>query len=539
MPALKQYRCLLTLPITVSVLACITILSGSAAGQNDALSPARRNAEEIIDPHFTGKDCDICHPGSPEAGDRNLGLKFGGDDIAMCNSCHQTEYLSGDLHPVAVSPPEGDSVRVPDEFPLYAGKITCRTCHDVYLQCRPLPALQFKNTNFLRGAPYQKTIDICFRCHNREAYKKTNPHEQRDEAGNILRERCLYCHQSLPDPEKAAAITDVTFKTETSTFCFACHGEEEKLHPARANHAVTVPQNMLGSIESAEKKHQVSLPLFDGSVFCGTCHNPHDRGIIKREAAAKVADEKLRLRLGAAYQLCVACHSDKEDMAERVTAIAIQDRDLAATGTGADIPSYHKSFVEKKCRACHSITREQPEPPAVYQMCFLADCHDASLMAGRFKHDDAEKGNCLLCHSQHGSQYGAHIRSDQQKLCRACHPLLEHSEETAEASAGGPEPGEDFHDYYLQLFRKLLPDQELSCRYCHGEDHSAMVYKKGITSCYQCHTFIQELIAGVPGKPLNIHATLSGFPKSRCTECHNPHSSSYPYLLREEPDSYQ
>lgn len=500
------------------------------------LSPDQvRPPEEIIDPHFTGKDCDICHEGSPRPGDRNLGLKFGGDDIAMCNSCHQTEYLRGDLHPVAITPPQGDAVRVPPELPLYGGKITCRTCHDVFLQCQLQPAVKFENINFLRGAPYKKTVDLCFRCHNPEVYRKTNPHEQLDEEGNILKERCLYCHQSIPDPETATSIEAVTFKTETSTFCFACHGEEEKLHPAKANHVVAVPEEMLGAIASAEAKAGVSLPLFRGEVFCGTCHNPHDRGIIKREAAAKVADEKLRLRLEASYELCVACHSDKEDLPGRVTDITIQDKDLSFKGTVEDVPSYHKSFLEKKCRACHSITRENPEPPTVYKMCFLADCHDASLVAGAFKHPDAQEGNCLLCHSQHGSRYGGHIVNDQQKLCKACHPLLT----PMEGRDSGEEKGEDFHDYYLELFRKLLPDQEISCRYCHGEDHSAAIYEKGIVSCYRCHNYTRELIKNKPGKAINIHETLKGFAWHNCTHCHNPHSSSFPYLLKEEPESYK
>ena len=533
--------CALSALIVAAVLTCADITFGIGTGENEVPSPVRPlPLEEIINPHFTGKDCDICHAGTPREGDRNVRLKFGGDDIAMCNSCHQNESLKGDLHPVGIIPPApGGPASVPPDLPLYQGTVTCRTCHEVFLQCRVQPSVQFENINFLRGAPYKKTVDLCFRCHNKEAYAKTNPHEQRDQAGAVLKERCLYCHQSVPDPDSSASIADVAFKTETSTFCAACHGEEEKFHPARANHIVQVPEEMAGPIEAAEKKKAVSLPLFKGEIFCGTCHNPHDQGIIKREAAAKVADEKLRLRLSASFELCVACHSEKEDLPQRETAIVIEDKELFIAETTGDIPSYHKSFLEKKCRACHSITRENPEPPVVYKMCFLADCHNASLVAERFKHGDIEQGNCLLCHSQHGSQYGAHIISDQQKLCKACHPLLTPKEETVTPETGGKEMGEDFHDWYLALFRKLLPNQEISCRYCHGEDHSAGIYEKGIASCYQCHNYTKALIKGKPGKPKNIHETLADFTENKCTFCHNPHSSPFPHLLKEEPDFYK
>ena len=516
--------------VFLTVPAAISTETEGDSSKVQVLSP-----EEIIDPHFTGKDCDVCHETAPEPGDEDLSLKFGGDDVAMCNSCHQTEYVKGDLHPVNIVPPKGDAVRVPDELPLYDGKVTCRTCHDTYMQCQAKPSVQFENIYFLRGAPYKKTTDLCFRCHNIEAYKKTNPHEQLDTKGNILKERCLYCHQSLPDPDSVSGIEEVKFKTETSTFCAACHGEEETFHPANANHMRAPSQDMLTAIEAAEKKYEVILPLFKGEVFCGTCHNPHDKGIIKRGEANKGSEAEKKVRLDWSYDLCVACHNEKEDLSTREVDINIKDEDLIIFTRGEDIPSYHKSFLEKKCRACHTITRESPERPIVYKMCFQTDCHDASLVGGPFKHSDALKGNCLLCHAQHGSQHGAHAVNDQQKLCKACHPLLGGMEEDGKED----EKGEDFHDYYLTLFKKLVPDQEMTCSYCHGEDHSKRVYEKGIVSCYQCHNYTKNLIKGKKGKPKNIHETFIRFIRNNCTLCHNPHSGPYPNLLKEEPESYK
>jgi len=531
----KTIRWFTTLALTLSLGFFSLPLGLPMEQEEDSALDQVRPPEEIIDPHFTGKDCNVCHELAPEPGDKDLQLKFGGDDIAMCNSCHQTEYVKGDLHPVDIVPPEGDSIRVPAELPIYEGKITCRTCHDVYMQCKAQPSLQFENINFLRGAPYKKIIDLCFRCHNIEVYKKTNPHEQLDEEGNIVKERCLYCHQSLPDPDSVSGIEEVTFKTDTSTFCAACHGEEEALHPAKANHILIPPQEMLTAIEASEKKFGVILPLFKGELFCGTCHNPHDKGIIKREEASRGSEAEQRLRLDRSYDLCIACHSEKEDLFTREVDIDIQDKDLILTTRGEDIPSYHKSFLEKKCRACHLITRESPERPIVYKMCFQTDCHDASLVGERFKHTDALKGNCLLCHSQHGSQYGAHIVNDQQKLCKSCHPLLS----GVEVSEKEEEKGEDFHNYYITLFRKLVRDQEVTCSYCHGEDHSERINQEGIVTCYQCHNYIKKLVKGEQGKPKNIHETFIRFIRNKCTLCHNPHSAPYPYLLKEEPESYK
>lgn len=495
-----------------------------------------KDEEEVINPHFTGKHCEECHVSAPQPGDKNLKLKFGGDDIAMCNSCHEKENVKGELHPVGIAPSVGEAVTIPKELPLYDGKVTCRTCHDVYLQCQAEPAAQFENINFLWGAPYKKVTEFCFRCHNRDVYAKTNPHEQVDDEGNVDEKQCLYCHESLPDPDAVTDITGVNFKTKQSTFCAACHGEEETLHPAKANHMHKPSEEMLAAIEASEEKYNVILPLFEEHVFCGTCHNPHDKGIIQREAAAKGAEAEYKLRLDRSKDMCVACHSDKEEVSARdIPLEEIQRTDLIPVTKGEGIPSYHKAFLEKKCRACHAVTREEPGVPNVFKMCFVSDCHDTpALLGARFTHKDAAEGNCLLCHSQHGSQFGAHIVNDQQKLCRACHPLLPPIEEDE-----AQQQKQDLHDYYYGLFQETVPEQELTCGYCHGEDHSGLVKEKGIIVCYQCHNYIEQLVKDERGGTENIHENLPRFAGNNCTVCHNPHSAPYEFLLREEPESYK
>jgi len=525
--------------IIAAALCCMAFM-GPAAGQERGQAgeeAAAVSPEEIIDPHFTGKHCDTCHLSVPEPGDADPRLAFGADDVAMCNSCHDSEYVTADLHPVNIVPRrEENTVRVPEDLPLYGGRITCRTCHDVVLQCLGKPSDQYRNINFLRGAPYQKTTDLCFRCHQRDAYKKTNPHEQLDPEGRIIEDRCLYCHQSLPDQGIDAAVPSVTFKTETSTFCASCHGEEEALHPAGVNHIQQPDEDMLSAIAAAERTHDVILPLFRGAIFCGTCHNPHDEGVITRSAAARGAAEELKLRLDGKKEICVACHSEKEEIPpEKIDPADIRQLDaLIPLSRGEGIPSYHQSFIEKKCRACHSITPDDPGPPMVYKMCFQADCHDTSLIQKPFKHGEALQAHCLLCHSQHGSQFGAHIVNDQQKLCKACHPFLGAPDDSEKTDAG-----DDYHGLYYGLFEELVSDQEMTCSYCHGEDHSGRVSGTGIIPCYRCHNYIERLVRNKPGRQPDIHHSLDGFAGRTCTSCHDPHSSIYPDLLKDQPETYQ
>ena len=515
--------CILTAALVFSLFRTVPSLSAA-----DKKTVSNKSQVEVVDPHFTGRDCDVCHAKVPKAGQKDLWLKFEGDDVEMCNSCHMSEYVKGDFHPVGSLPVKGDSVTIPDALPLYGGRVTCRTCHDVYMQCSAQPSIQFENINFLRGAPYKKTTDICFRCHNRDDYKKTNPHEQKDADGNVLKQQCLYCHQSFADPDTVSDMDQVAFKTDTSTFCAACHGEEESFHPANTNHMRAVSEDMVAVIKDAEKKYGVILPLFKGKIFCGTCHNPHDSGIIIRDEASKGSDKEYKLRLDWSYDLCVACHIDKEGLRSQEIKIKLHDMDPSLQ-RHKEVPHYHKSFVDKKCRACHSITRENSQRPTVYKTCFQADCHDASLVGKTFSHTDAREGNCLLCHNAHGSLYGAHILNDQQKLCKACHPLFGKRDEEAGA-------GEDLHGYYLALMKKLVPDREITCSGCHGENHGEKILETGIGPCYRCHNYIKELISGKKDKPKDVHDT---FKRTQCSECHEPHSSDYQYLLKEEPETYR
>ena len=506
------------------------------------------DTETLIDPHFTGKNCDVCHSALPEVMSTDKKLKFKGDDIAMCNSCHDREYLRGDLHPVGIMPGATSAVTIPAEFPLFNGRLTCRTCHQVYLQCVEKPAAQYENLYFLRGGPYEKTVDLCFKCHPPSAYTKINPHEQVSPEGILLEKQCLYCHQSLPEPEKASGISDVRFLTQSSTFCAACHGNQEQAHPANATHMTETTAEMRDHIRAAEKRFQVSLPLFNGKIFCGTCHNPHDRNVIQRKAAAKGAAAENKLRLDWAQDLCVACHPEKENITPQEICMAVTPAKNAAKKTECrtchetgPVPddtggpaAHHKSFIEKKCRACHRITREQPEPPVVYKMCFLSGCHDTGILNNTFKHPDALQANCLFCHNQHGSRFGAHIVNDQQKLCKACHTLLSGTPE-----AGAQSAAQDLHAYYYGLMARLLPDQEASCSFCHGADHSNVRPDQKPVLCYRCHNAIRDRVIRVKGTANNIHETLSQFADNKCTFCHDPHSSPHPALLKQERDTYR
>ena len=85
-------RNLVIFSVTLLTIFCIRI--GSAFPQNDI-------QEEMVNPHWTGKDCIECHVEEYPRG-KNAPLKFGGDSVKLCNRCHETEFARTDIHPVGV-----------------------------------------------------------------------------------------------------------------------------------------------------------------------------------------------------------------------------------------------------------------------------------------------------------------------------------------------------------------------------------------------------------------------------------------------------
>ena len=94
------------------------------------------------------------------------------------------------IHQADVNPSDEKKTKIPPDLPLEDGKVTCLTCHDLYRQCQK----QEVDKVSLRGMPYRKATDFCFKCHDQKSYVMLDPHEQLDKKGEIVTEKCLYCH---------------------------------------------------------------------------------------------------------------------------------------------------------------------------------------------------------------------------------------------------------------------------------------------------------------------------------------------------------
>jgi hypothetical protein len=286
--------------ITAMATTQMLISDIALAEQNtgDKSSPTPGYLSSSFNLHYTGMYCRECHEKIPEAGG-NAFLKFGGDFTKLCK-CHYNS--PGDyIHPVDIEPSEKKAI-IPKDFPLKNGKISCATCHDLYLQCQKST---IKKTS-LRGAPFGKRTDFCFKCHNKRDYVMLDAHKQLDDKNKIVQEICLYCHAEMPD-EKHASYQEVKLIGSLEVICQRCHAIKGK-HSGNFNHLIKPSEKGLARMKEMEKKFDIILPLDEnGKMTCITCHNPHQKGVIPAErAGAKGADSKFRHRLPG--KLCIECH---------------------------------------------------------------------------------------------------------------------------------------------------------------------------------------------------------------------------------------
>lgn len=516
------------LPLTFVFLTVI-LPCKNTIGQEANSAAAAETGKTIVNPHFTGNHCQECHvEEKPQKG--QAGLKYEGDDIKLCNSCHETEFARADIHPVGVTLLGEMKANFPVDWPLHEGKLSCLTCHDAYLQMAKNFPIKMTNPKFVRGGPYKALSDFCFSCHHEEEYQKTNPHRQLDDQGNIIEKSCLLCHLSVPDPQVTENIGQASFKGELAMYCISCHAKERSGHPARGDHLVILPDSMKKSLTAQMHTLIVDLPLDGQTIFCGTCHNPHQKGVIQREAAKRGSGEQFFLRLNGHYELCISCHADKKIEQEKQEDQAKQDyRQFSAK-----IVSTHEPVLQNKCKACHAITADNMGKPERAFLCFKEGCHKPELIENKYLHERSVLDNCSLCHRSHSSGHKKLLRNEPDEQCRTCHPLIRNEKEDAFKSIDLTKSTEDHHIFMRYLKTTPVP-AGYDCGFCHSPQHKKQIVQLNMRVCSECHIYIQSIFAKAAKSNFNVHQT---FKEKSCIVCHYPHTGPYPYQLREEPNSY-
>lgn len=292
---------------------------------NSLLERKQITTEQVPNPHWDQTGCAACHTAKPTKNELQLRTK---DVSRMCGNCHDKLSHDSFFHPTEITPSKSKKKRMSKAFKkflnnkdLSKGQITCLTCHDVVKQCY---TSKFKekgsNHEFFRSGPYTSRTALCFNCHNKNNYKRFNPHKQISKNGKIYKATCLMCHLNSKHIFKNAKNNDISLESQEfnvgndwKNMCTGCHpwkphpGGELAFGKKVPNHLVVPKKYTLETMQETLKKKKVYMPVepHSGKVYCGTCHNVHEKGILKGRYKQKGANSKFRLR---EKKMCKNCH---------------------------------------------------------------------------------------------------------------------------------------------------------------------------------------------------------------------------------------
>jgi predicted CXXCH cytochrome family protein len=270
-------------------------------------------------PHFNKEKCLDCHLTKPNDAS-NAQILFEGDVVKLCESCHDGKKAAREWHKVGMEVSE-------TSLPLKEKKVICITCHDIKSE-HFTPDLQDTNPNFLyendskpmmtytwtlKESPIyvQNRYNLCYKCHDEKQYRQFSPHKRqinRNE-GTVNKAMCLLCHSRVPR-RKTDKVDNFHLRFENTSFCTGCHpGKTETDHPLEKNHYnLKVTLKTGTNIRRVEKREKLFIPVVNERISCFSCHNTHEKGVLRNSFTRKGESAKGRLRFGE-LDPCSICHA--------------------------------------------------------------------------------------------------------------------------------------------------------------------------------------------------------------------------------------
>jgi|GEM_PF-1145182 len=506
--------CLFTGMLLTVTLCAATLAYGIDRNREDtqALRKFATRYGDIVNNSHLDLSCNACHKTIPE--DTNVlavlaTLKE--RPSALCTGCHP-DYAN--IHPSDHEP----TMKTPELLPLDdRGNITCTTCHRMHD-----PTAEYKLLRGFLDGEFQHRRDLCFSCHGAD-FSELNPH--RAQGGQ---KRCTFCHVTVPSLTDTAET--VRFRTNVIQMCNFCHDVQSRFHPLNVDPNIEIPDG---------------LPRGkDGSINCGTCHNPHGEADTVHFLRKQYV-QSIEVGTGRAHGEdpdCNACHVGKQTPGEPVKlrfGANITVLCNSCHGTSSDI---HPVDI----RIPRGIRRPDELPLSEDKRITCLTCHDVECKVfdrQEKKEADVSLG-AILSGDKEAIQKALYTRGEKplpdsvsqvitrffdrnrgvNDLCFKCHP--------EEQFLGfSPHMGIDY--------RKMDVIDSKYCRYCHDIDPSrgagtleqvAFISNPRMI-CIRCHPvrphpagrehMVEPQNVRVPQElPLDMDGKIS------CSTCHDPHVST-------------
>ena len=218
---------------------------------------------------------------------------------------------------------------------------------------------------------------------------------------------------------------------------------------------------------------------------------------------------------------CTACHTPVQENHPDNDA---NNPDFELVAEGGDLckqchapfegSQTHSPVEEGECLSCHSPHGSQFPSLLTAQIDgrqnLCMECHDSSIMENKFQHGPVGIGECRFCHDPHVSNHDSLLKEDPKTLCLSCHKTV----------AQGLQEAPHVHSI-------VVTEGCTSCHNPHGSNFPSLLSQKGEVFCLSCH----EAIADKYNKSRYKHAGL--YLEDQCATCHFAHSSKYKYLLNQ------
>ncbi|MEW6599876.1 MAG: cytochrome c3 family protein [Nitrospirota bacterium] len=278
------------------------------------------------------------------------------------------------------------------------------------------------------------------------------------------------------------------------------------------------------------------------------------------------ADNKFRLKAGAAGEICLKCHEPfKEKLKARYLHTPVRNGECSGCHNPHTSPqgnlldevstricdschkkivpensvSAHKLVVAGNCVQCHDPHASGNRGVLVKggnELCL--DCHKDTaekIKTARFKHKPVNE-DCMNCHNPHASAtLGFLLKEDVPALCIKCHrtdnpafgrqhmnyPVAASRCNSCHDSHGSSRPVIIFEDVHA-------PVTDKKCNQCHeeaGSQNPLATKKKGVELCRGCH---KEMVDMAFAKN-RVHWPM--LDRDGCLNCHNAHAAKQKKLL--------
>lgn len=186
----------------------------------------------------------------------------------------------------------------------------------------------------------------------------------------------------------------------------------------------------------------------------------------------------------------------------------------------------HEPFKMGACQICHIPKGDNPAALVknnIHEICY--ECHKTKYTK-EFDHKPVKDGQCTKCHDPHQSDTPKMLKgSSVNDTCLKCHDKVNGAKDVTK-----------FITMNGKYKHKPAEKSCLECHDPHTSNYKTLMKKEvGLEFCLDCHSSIKDhrdmrkWINNAKYK----HGAV-GDSKGKCLECHDPHSSNHPSILKKD-----